>query len=339
MAHIDTPRDGDLASSGIRTSPAYGAIDLGTNNCRLLVAAPQDPSFRVLDSYSRIVRLGEGVAGNNRLSDAAMARTIEALQVCAARLKKSGVTRFRGVATDACRRADNADVFVTRIAEETGLTLDIISTEEEARLALDSCLPLVENTGGNMLLFDIGGGSTELLWVRTDSEGGPVLEDWTSLNLGVVGLAERHGNKAISKRIFVDMVDEVAVALAPFSEICDIARSATKGSVQLLGTSGTVTTVAGLHLGLPRYDRARVDGLRMKFDAIEGVIEGLLAMSDSERAQTPCIGEGRGDVVLAGCAILQAIMNICPVGSLRAADRGLREGILLGMMRIDRVIA
>ena len=339
MAHINTPNDGDMSNYGIGKSTAYGAIDLGTNNCRLLVAAPQDPSFRVLESYSRIVRLGEGVAATNRLSDAAMARTIEALRVCAARLKKTGVDRFRGVATDACRRADNADAFVSRIAQETGLTLDIISTEEEARLALDSCLPLLENTSGNMLLFDIGGGSTELLWVRTGSDGGPVLENWTSLNLGVVGLAERHGNKAISERIFGDMVDEASVTLAPFAKVCDIARSATKGSVQLLGTSGTVTTVAGLHLGLLRYDRTRVDGLRMNFDAIEDVIGILLAMSDSERVQTPCIGEGRGDVVLAGCAILQAIMNICPVGSLRAADRGLREGILLGMMRTDRVIA
>jgi len=339
MAHIDDPSGGDMSISGIRTSPAYGAIDLGTNNCRLLVAAPHDPSFRVLDSYSRIVRLGEGVAESERLSDAAMARTIEALRICAARLKKSGVTRFRGVATDACRRADNADRFVTRIAEETGLALDIISTAEEARLALDSCLPLVEKTGGNMLLFDIGGGSTELLWVRTDTEGEPVLEDWTSLGLGVVGLAERRGKKAISERIFGDMVDEVSAAAAPFAEACDIARSATNGSVQLLGTSGTVTTVAGLHLGLPRYDRARVDGLRMNFDDIGDVIDRLLAMNSDERAQTPCIGEGRGDVVLAGCAILRAIMNICPVGSLRAADRGLREGILLGMMRTDRVIA
>ena len=319
--------------------PTYAALDLGTNNCRLLVAEPAGAGFRVVDSYSRIVRLGEGVAADGRLSEAAMGRTIEALQVCAGRVRKHGVTRFRGVATDACRRAANADDFAARVREETGLELEIIAPEAEAHLALDGCVPLVARSGGHLLLFDIGGGSTEMLWVRAPANGEPEMIDWTSLPLGVVGLAERYGQDRVSAETFAAMVAEIAKAVAPFATANGITAAAGAGPVQLLGTSGTGTTVAGLHLGLGRYDRSRVDGLEMAAGDVFDVFDRLLGMDFQERAASPCVGAGRGDVVIAGCAILKAIMDACPAAALHAADRGLREGILFGMMRADRAIA
>ena len=342
MSHATPDRAATAASETPGRTAAnttYAALDLGTNNCRLLVAEPSDDGFRVVDSYSRIVRLGEGVAETGRLSEAAMTRTIEALGVCANRVRKRGVTRFRGVATDACRRAANAGEFVTDVARRTGLALEVISPEEEAGLALDGCGPLIEGAGGRVLLFDIGGGSTEMLWVAVGDDGAPRLEAWTSLGLGVVGFAERYGKDRIGRDVFDAMVAEVTEAAAPFVKAHGITEAAGAEPVQLLGTSGTVTTVAGLHLGLERYDRARVDGLRLSGSEVGAVMESLLAMNYAERAASPCVGAGRGDVVLAGCAILKAIMNLCPVETLCAADRGLREGMLLGMMRADRAVA
>ncbi len=313
----------------------YGALDLGSNNCRLLVAKPVAPGFRVIDAFSRIVRLGEGVAETGRLSDEAMERTVAALKVCAAKLRRRGVTRFRGVATEACRLAENCDDFLARAEAEAGLELEIISDREEAALALDSCTPLLEATASHALLFDIGGCSTELIWVRLADGAAPLLDDWTSLPCGVVSLAERHGGDRITAPTYGAMVAHAENLMAPFIAGLGIADLAAGGAVQLLGTSGTVTTIAGLHLGLERYDRAQVDGFRLGFDDVRRQIDRLLAMNLEQRAAEPCIGAGRGDVVVAGCAILEAILRACPVPIVHVADRGLREGMLLGMMRAD----
>ena len=313
----------------------YAALDLGSNNCRLLVAKPVAEGFRVIDAFSRIVRLGEGVAENGRLSNAAMARTLAALDVCAAKLRKRGVTRFRGVATEACRLAENCDDFLARAAEQAGLELEIISGGEEARLALDSCTPLLQETASHALLFDIGGCSTELIWVRLADGEPPEVADWTSLACGVVSLAERHGGDEVTVDTYDTMLAEAGVLVAPFVAALEAGDLVAGGDVQMLGTSGTITTIAGLHLGLPRYDRAQVDGFRLTGADIRHQVARLLAMNFKERSAEPCIGVGRGDVVIAGCAILEAILDACPVEIVDVADRGLREGMLLGMMRDD----
>ena len=319
-----------------RPGPSFGALDLGTNNCRLLVARPKGAGFRVVDAFSRIVRLGEGVAQSGRLSEEAIGRTIGALRVCAGKLRRGGVSHYWAVATEACRRAENRQAFIDRVDDETGLSIEIISSAEEVQLALDGCTPLFDRTMRHVLLLDIGGGSTELIWVRLDDGAPAALEAWTSIGHGVVTLAERYGGDRVARASYAAMVAEIEAAIGPFAETHGIPADAADGTVQLLGTSGTVTTIAGIHLGLPRYDRDRVDGLRLQFGDVREVIDTVIEQDYEARAAQPCIGPGRGDVMIAGCAILDAVMAICPAGQLDVADRGLREGMLLRMMRAAR---
>jgi exopolyphosphatase/guanosine-5'-triphosphate,3'-diphosphate pyrophosphatase len=314
----------------------YAALDLGTNNCRLLVARTTSDGFRVVDAFSRIVRLGEGLGASGRLADDAIARAIAALQICRDKMAARGVTRARVIATEACRSAANGGEFRARVKDEAGLDLEIVERATEARLAALGCAPLADPQAAGVLLFDIGGGSTELVWMerpprRLGAE--PQIRAWASLPVGVVTLAERHGGVSITPAIFEAMVAEVAALLADFPQREALVREA--GQLHLLGTSGTVTTLAGVHLGLPRYERRKVDGLWLGDSEVSAVVARLRAMSYDERLASPCIGRERADLVLAGCAILEAIRASFACRRLRVADRGLREGILIELMRAD----
>jgi exopolyphosphatase/guanosine-5'-triphosphate,3'-diphosphate pyrophosphatase len=304
------------------------AIDLGTNNCRLLVARPHGDGFRVIDAYSRIVRLGEGLSRTGLLSEAAMDRTIAALQICARKMKQRNVTRARSVATEACRRATNCTGFLDRVRTETGLDIEIISSEVEAELAFRGCAPLLMPDRTRAIVFDIGGGSTEVGWLAVLPDGRLELVDCISLPVGVVNLAERHDRAPVAPEFYDALTAEVAAMLAPFEARNRISAAVGEGIVQMLGTSGTVTTLTGIHLKLPRYDRSQVDGRYLAFDAIDCINRDLAALDWEGRAATPCIGPERADLVVAGCIILSAICRLWPVGQLRVADRGLREGIL-----------
>lgn len=315
--------------------PVYAAIDLGTNNCRLLVAKRSREGFRVIDAYSRIVRLGEGLASTGELSDAAMNRAAAALKICADKMKRRGVTRARSIATEACRTAENGADFIARVEEETGIKLDIVSTADEAQLAVGGCAPLLDPEHAAALVFDIGGGSTELMWVHHEKKSKPEILDWTSLPCGVVTLAETYGGEEVSGALYADMVADVAERLAPFKQRLEDQECAEK-RFHLLGTSGTVTTIAGVHLGLKRYDRSQVDGAWVSLDDVSKVTETLLGMTLAERAAHACVGQERADLVLAGCAILDAIAQAWPAEQLRVADRGLREGILFSLMEADQ---
>lgn len=308
----------------------YAALDLGTNNCRLLIARPQGDGFAVVDAFSRIVRLGEGLAHSGALSDAAIERTIAALRVCADKLKRRNVTLARSVATEACRRASNGASFIARVLEETGIHLDIISAEEEARLAVLGCHALLEPGSGPALVFDIGGGSTELVLVDADTTV-PRVRDWHSAPWGVVSLTESAGggNTAEERaRAYKRMRTLVVESFAPFA--ARLPRPT--GVPRLLGTSGTVTTLASVHLGLERYDRSQVDGLIAPAAAMRTISQELAGMSLAERAKLPCIGRERADLVVAGCAILEGILDLWPAERLGVADRGIREGILRRLM-------
>lgn len=311
----------------------YAALDLGTNNCRMLVARPAVRGFQVIDAFSRATRLGEGLAGSGALSDAAMDRTILALKTCVDKISRRGVTRARYVATQACRQASNCCNFVGRVAAETGLEIEIISAQEEARLALAGCASLLDRRLTHALVFDIGGGSTELMWVRLDRGTPEHIEAMASLPFGVVTLTE---TRELSSLAGYDcLVDALADEFRAFEAECRLAGRIRARKMQMLGTSGTVTTLGGVYLDLPRYDRAAVDGLVMPFGAITEVSRRLAAMAPEERCQHPCIGQERSELVVAGCAILEAICRIWPLGRLRVADRGVREGMLLNMMRAD----
>jgi len=312
--------------------PTLAALDLGTNNCRLLVARPRGDEFAIVDSFSRIVRLGEGLASSGRLSERAMARTIAALRVCARIMRRRGVGPARCVATEACRRAINGADFLARARRATGIALEILPNEQEARLALLGCLPLVDPAAEHVLLVDIGGGSTELLWLERGADGvGGRLRCAASLPIGVVALAEANPAEP-DATAYEAMVRTVQALLVPIERAHGLPGAVAGSRVQLLGTSGTVTTLAAVLLDLPRYDRRRIDGLTVDVGAIAEVSQRLRAMDNRARAAHPCIGTGRADLVVAGCAILEAILRSWPVECLRVADRGLREGILHGLM-------
>ncbi len=326
-------------NQGARGGPAqtadgyYGALDLGTNNCRLLIAEPGPAGFAVVDAFSRIVRLGENLSSTGRLHDRAMARTIDALRICANKLKWRKVERTRLVATEACRMAGNGEEFIARVKAETGLALEIIDRETEATLAATGAEPLIDPNSDSTLVFDIGGGSTEVMWMMR--EGGTFrIGAWTSLAAGVVTVSERFGGGVdVSAEIF----DAMRAYLRPFVQAfaAEVANRGGGRISHLLGTSGTVTTIAGVQLNLLRYDRSKVDGCWLESADIGAVTARLVAMSYEERAANPCIGRERADLVLAGCAILEEIRAAFPTERIRVADRGLREGILTQLMKQD----
>jgi exopolyphosphatase/guanosine-5'-triphosphate,3'-diphosphate pyrophosphatase len=312
---------------------AFAALDLGTNNCRLLIGAPTSDGFRVLDSYSRIVRLGEGLQNSGRLNDDAMERTIGALHACAARLARRPVLNIRAIATEACRRAANGPAFLHRVRHETGLAFSVISAREEAELALESCTPLLRGPGRRALLFDIGGGSTELAWVCLAAGRPPELIGYDSLPVGVVTLAEHFGHQGYEARGYQDMVEHVQARLAAFERIHCIEHEFRLGGVRMLGTSGTVTTLAGIALKLERYRRPMVDGIRLSAEAADNALAVLRGLGREAMMRHPCVGPERAAFVLTGCAIFEAIRATWPAEEVTVADRGLREGMLLRMMR------
>jgi len=329
-------QDGGGGQGGLDLSgPTYAALDLGTNNCRLLVARATRDGFRVIDAFSRIIRLGEGITSSGVLSEPAILRAVDALRVCGAKMRNRGVTRSRLIATEACRSAGNGFDFLERIRSEVGIELEIVDRETEARLAATGCTPLVDPAAEGVILFDIGGGSSELVRLSrcSPTKHGPPhpeIEAWISIPIGVVTLAERHGGVTVNRESFEAMIAEVAVHVDRFAS----EHGGTEG-LHMLGTSGTVTTIAGVYLDLPRYERRRVDGCWLNNIQVTDVVERLLGMSYEGRVANPCIGAERADLVLAGCAILEAIRRAFPCPRLRVADRGLREGMLVQMMRED----
>jgi exopolyphosphatase/guanosine-5'-triphosphate,3'-diphosphate pyrophosphatase len=319
----------------------FAALDLGTNNCRLLIATPAGKSFRIVEAYSRIVRLGDGLSRTGRLDPAAMARAMAALKICADRVSRRNVVKVRAVATQACRAAENGAEFVAAVERDTGLKLQIILPEEEARLAVAGCLNLLDYGAAAALVVDVGGGSTELSWLDLTHRGFRktlALADipvsaWVSVPVGVVTLAERFPEPVpASKAWFRAMVEHVKAEIGAFGGAEAFRPVFETGRAQLIGTSGAITSLAGMHLGLRRYERARVDGLWLRRADCEAAADKLMALDLAARAAEPCIGRDRADLVLAGAAILQAVQELWPCERVRVADRGLREGILLSLV-------
>ncbi len=330
-----------------RNGHVYAALDLGTNNCRLLIARPAREGFRIVDAFSRIVRLGEGLTQTGRLGQGAIDSTLAALEICRTKMEARGVSRARLIATEACRMAVNGPEFIARVRDEVGLSLEVVDRETEAHLAASGCAALADEQAEGVVLFDIGGGSSEIVWLArptrqaqgVDPNGDAAMRGrvrmWASLQLGVVTIAERFGGIDVSAELYERMVLHVSGELASFLERTAAAPRCDR--FHLLGTSGTVTTLAGVHLGLARYDRRQVDGLWMNDAEVSEAIGRLQAMTYADRVANGCIGPERADLVLAGCAIFDAIRRAFPSDRVRIADRGLREGILMQMMSADRV--
>ncbi|WP_235074228.1 Ppx/GppA phosphatase family protein [Asticcacaulis sp. AC466] len=356
---------GDAAVRGGDSHTLYAALDLGTNNCRLMIATLHNSQFRIVEAFSRIVRLGEGLAHSGRLHERAMERALKALKICAEKIEKRGAARIRAVATQACRIALNGQDFIARVEHETGLRLTIITPEEEAHLSVVGCASLLDGRevtpqARAALVMDVGGGSTELSWVEladdvtaspkvslTDAQTSvqnnalrmarrlPKPRYWISLPIGVVNLAERfpEPSNGDTRQWFENMVEEVSRSLRDFDAPESLRGHFDCGEAYIVGTSGAITSLAGMHLRLDRYDRSKVDGLWMSHDNVQTVIERLLALGPSGRELEPCIGKDRADLVLAGAAILEAVQRLWPCQRLRVADRGLREGLLLSMAK------
>lgn len=319
----------------------FAALDLGTNNCRLLIASPssggehsgseRNTSFRVFDSFSRVVRLGEGVSTTGFISEEAMERTMAALKACQKKISRYDIADSCFVATEACRRAKNGQDFLDRVYDEIGMEIKIISTEDEAKLAFSGCSSLLKNDINKAVVFDIGGGSTELMWVDVDRQ--KTITDWLSIGFGVMNLSDKFGGYNLADITFSDMVNTLIERLKPFDAANNIKNALEINNVQLLSTSGTVTTLAAIHLDLPRYDRSKIDGITLSVADIRATTKRLLEMRQSERFNHPCIGPDRADFILSGCAIFEAISSIWPVRDITIADRGVREGIILSLLQ------
>ena len=332
------------ANSG---APTYAALDLGTNNCRLLIARDDGHTHRVIDSYSRVVRLGQGLASTGKLSDASMDAAVEAIGVCARKMKHRRVVRWRCVATEACRKASNGAAFLARVKGETGISLEVISARVESRLAVMGCLNLVDPSKDVALVVDIGGGSTELSWVDVrklrDGEEHrvhrPPISAWASLPIGVVTLSEQVPEHEDRETWYRDMCDFVRRTILEQGCETRFTNIFQKGRGHLIGTSGTITSLAGIHLKLPYYQRAKVDGLWLRSADAVAVARDMGHRSPADRAKEPCIGEDRAHLLVAGCAITDVLCELWPSKMIRVADRGLREGMLIGLMRKPQILS
>jgi len=315
----------------------YAAIDLGTNSCRLVIATPTPSSFRIVETFSKITRLGEGIINNNELSHTAIRRTVNALRVCAGVLEEySPIVKARYVTTAACRRAKNCRYFIDLVKKETGLNIEIISPQEESRLAVVGCVPLLNRSIKRALVFDIGGGSTEVSLARMSNSGRTIIEGFVSLPYGVVTVSEAFPEHEMTDLAYNTIIERTHKILAEFEEKYHIAEDIKNQKIQVLGTSGTVTVLGAIHLNLTRYNRSAVDGLALSAQDVDKTISKIKRMGDEGRKKHSCIGMQKADLTIAGCAIIEGLMSFWNISEITIADRGIREGILLDLMHSER---
>ena len=333
-------RSGNVLVSNKGASQAqknFAAIDLGTNSCRLVIASPTPASFRIVETFSKITRLGEGIINDNELSRPAMRRTINALKVCASVIEEyAPIYRSRFVATAACRRAKNCKEFLDLVKKETGLTIETISSKEESRLAVVGCIPLLNRNIKRALVFDIGGGSTEISLARVTNSGKTFIEGFVSLPYGVVTISEAFPEKEMTSLAYDTIIERTHKLLKEFDEKYNIREAIKNQEIQIIGTSGTVTVLGAVHLNLPRYNRSAVDGISITRQDIDRAIAKIKRLGDEGRKKHPCIGAQKADLTMAGCAIIEGLCSFWPIEEITVADRGIREGILLDMMHSNK---
>lgn len=315
------------------TGQNFAAIDLGTNSCRLVIATPTPSSFRIVETFSKVTRLGEGIINDNELSRPAIRRTVSALKVCAGVLEEyAPIYRSRFVATAACRRAKNCAEFISAVEKETGLKIEIISSQEEARLAVVGCIPLLSRNIKRALIFDIGGGSTEISLARVTNSGKTFIEGYVSLPYGVVTVSEAFPGNEMTDLAYDTIIERTQDILKDFEEKFHIMEAIRRQEIQVIGTSGTVTVLGAVHLNLSRYNRSAVDGLSISKNDMERTIFKIKRMGAEGRGKHPCIGSQKSDLTMAGCAIIESLLKFWPISEITVADRGIREGILLDLI-------
>ena len=333
-------RSGNVPVSNKGASQAqknFAAIDLGTNSCRLVIASPTPASFRIVETFSKITRLGEGIINDNELSRPAMRRTINALKVCAGVIEEyAPIYRSRFVAPAACRRAKNCKEFLDLVKKETGLTIETISSKEESRLAVVGCIPLLNRNIKRALVFDIGGGSTEISLARVTNSGKTFIEGFVSLPYGVVTISEAFPSQDMTALAYDTIIERTHKLLKEFDEKYNIREAIKNQEIQIIGTSGTVTVLGAVHLNLPRYNRSAVDGISITRQDIDRAIAKIKRLGDEGRKKHPCIGAQKADLTMAGCAIIEGLCSFWPIEEITVADRGIREGILLDMMHSNK---
>ena len=311
----------------------YAAIDLGTNSCRLVIASPTPSSFRIVETFSKVTRLGEGIINDNELSRPAIRRTVSALKVCAGVLEEyAPIYRSRFVATAACRRAKNCPDFIAAVKKETGLNIEIISSQEEARLAVVGCIPLLNRNIKRALIFDIGGGSTEISLARVTNSGKTYIEGYVSLPYGVVTVSEAFPGSDMTDLAYDTIIERTQDILKDFEDQFHVMEAIRNQEIQIIGTSGTVTVLGAVHLNLSRYNRSAVDGLSISKNDLQKTISKIKRMGAEGRSKHPCIGSQKSDLTMAGCAIIESLLHFWPISEVTVADRGIREGILLDLM-------
>lgn len=301
-----------------------GSIDAGTNTFRLLIAELEGPDrFLPLHVSRDIIRLGRGFRARGMISEEAARRALSTLQGYAATLREYGAQEVRAVATSVCREASNGPAFLDRVRAETGIPLEAIVAAEEARLALKGALTVVSADGGPLLLVDIGGGSTEFVLARRDRPADPI-----SLPLGVVHLTEeflRHDPPAPAEMAALQahLDRALAAGLAAYRPLLG------QPGLTLVGTAGTITTLAAMELGLEVYDPARVNHLRLSRAALSRLLGALTPLPARERLRIRPLEPGREDVIVAGALILAQVMEWFQVPEVVVSDGGLLEGLIL----------
>lgn len=305
----------------------FASIDLGTNTVRLLVVTGNSKGFTTLHSNQLITRLGEGLSHSGILKDIAMERTIKAVLDFKREASKYSPFAIWVAATSAVREAKNRNEFIEKIREVTGLELEVIPWEEEARRTLLGVFSGLDGNIKKAIVFDIGGGSTEYI-LTVDKR----LVKSVGTALGVVHLSEKYirkdpvddGELIILESVITNKIRNVK------SQLHDVL--CTMHDVRLIGTAGTVTTIAALDLNLHPYDPAKVNGYVLNIENVKEILKKLKNMTLEERRNIPALESGREDLIIPGAVIVIKTMEIFGFNEMIVSDYGLREGIILAKM-------
>lgn len=320
----------DAEKKAVRDAKKYfAAIDLGSRNCRTIVGCQSKAgAFEYIETYSKSVSLADGVAASKKLSRKSMDRTIEALAFCSKVLSRYAGLTYLAVATDAMRRAENASVFIKRVKRELGLIISIITPQEEAYYAALGCIEVLSLETEIFVVFDIGGGSSEIALCRQKSDKDIELIDSLSIPYGVINLLESKDHLTFSG--YSNLVQKISDLsrdfLNQYATTLDFVNN-----FQCIGTSGTTTTVAALNMNLRFYDREKINDSILQFSEILKTVHYVQSLSEDERKLHPYISQSNEDLVLGGLTILEGIVRGLPASTITVTDRGVRDGVVYAL--------